>query len=161
MPSTHKKRGQANCPKYSESYYNWYKRKDCSNCGEYIGCSCISNKKDKKIKPPVRLTPSIASVMTSICGNRYCVARNETGSWICLYKGCKGKCAMHVNAVCKSSLHTSMVIWHWITQTQQFNNSIAAEEMSKYPCSSAVQEKLASSIQYATLDGFAQVVQIA
>ena len=37
---------------------------------------------------------------------------------------------------------------------------ITADEMSDYPCSSAVQEKLQSSIRYANVNGFAPVVQI-
>ena len=161
----HKKRGQGNCPKCSESYYNRYKPKDCSNCGEYIGGSYISNKKPKKIKKPpsaVRVTPSIASVMTTIRGNRCFVARNETGSWICLYKDCKDKRAMHVNSGVSKQFtceHINMAVDNTNPPIQQFH--IAAEEMSNYPCSSAVKEKLASSIQYANLNGFAPVVHIA
>lgn len=164
MDSTHKKRGQGNCPKCNESYFNRYKPKDCSNCGEYIGGSYTSKKKQKLEKPAsaVWVTPSIASVVTTNRGNRCFVARDdETGGWICLHGDCKEKRAMHVNSgetkhfTCK---HINMAVDNAVPPIKQLH--ITADEISDYPCSSAVQEKLESSIRYASVNGFAPVVQI-
>lgn len=107
MDSKGGKRGRGHCPKCSTEYFNWYKPKECSNCGEFIGGSHTSKKRSKSsvhISSAVTVTPSIVSVATTERGNRCFVMKDESGNWMCLNNNCRDKHAntsIHANTSMK------------------------------------------------------------
>lgn len=164
MDSKQIKRGRGHCPKCSKEYFNRYKPKECSNCGELIGGSYTSEKKAKNTEnghSAVRVTSSVISVATTKRGNRCFVTRDEMGNWMCLNNKCKDKRAMHVSSgetkqfTCE---HINEAVDNTKPPLQQIY--ISDEALTNYPCNSNVNEKLTNANQFVKDNEFAPVVKV-